>query len=401
MKKAVAIPAVILALALAIVAGGFSATSKAKPVSKATEIKIGQIVDLTGPESSIGKKQENSLLFANKAIPTIAGAKVTIIVGDAEGTPQGAQDQATKLIKQDKVVAIFGPTQVSEKSAAAVICKKYKVPMFLYNPSPTGLFKNQYVVGCGGSTPQNPSAEAVYAYKILKKRTVSTLAPTGLNGHQFMDPFTKTFKRLGGKVLSQKWVATGTSDYSPFITTIKQADCLAAWVTGADAIAFWNAYYSSGRYQSMPVVGVFSGGFTQGFISIPLSQPCADAFLGVTSPSFYSPDSTSAVNKAFIKGYTDIIGQPPADDADSGPYQAYLVYKAAVEKIKGKTATAAVLAAVKKVKVFGPEGTTAFTGSNCASKTISILKNVAGNGRPFKWDYSTVKQYTHVSPLGL
>jgi branched-chain amino acid transport system substrate-binding protein len=401
MKRTVAIPALILVLALAICAGAFSATGEAKQVSKAKEIKIGQIVDLTGPESAIGTKQKLSLAFANKVLPTIAGAKVTVIVGDAIGTPQGAQDQALKLITQDKVAAIFGPTQVTQKSAVAVICKKYKVPLFLYNPSPTNLFKNKYVVGCGGASPQCPSAEAMYIRKVLKAKTISTLGPKESNGHAFVDPLTKTFKKLGGKVLDQKWVATGTSDYSPYVTTIKQADYLVAWTTGADAVAFWNAYYSSGRYQSMPVAGTFSGGFTQGFISIPLSSACASAFLGTTSPSFWSPDGTSKVNQAFIASWTNVYGQPPADDADSGPYQAYLVFKAAVEKAKGKTASPAILAAVKQVKVFGPEGATAFKGSNCASKTISILKNVAGNGKPFKWDYKTVKQYLNVPPLGL
>jgi branched-chain amino acid transport system substrate-binding protein len=404
MKKRIAFSVGILVLAAALFAavlGSSVAVSKAAPAKKATVVKIGQIVDLTGPESAVGKKQQKSMAYAISKLGKFGNLEVQVVVGDAVGSPQGAQDQATKMITQDKVVAIFGPTQISQKTAVAAVCKKYKVPLFLYNATPPSLFKNPYVIGSGGSTNQTPSAMG--AYIVSKKvKNISTIAQKESAGRSFIDPLTKYFKAHGGKVLDQKWVPTGTSDYSPYVTTIKQAQRLVGWLAGSDAIAFWNAYYQSGRYKAMPVVGAFHGGFTDGFVSMGLQKPVAEAFLGVPSSMVYSPDSTTALNTAFVAGYKAMFGTPPGDDAESGPYQAFLAFKGAVQKAKGSTKAAAILAAIKLVKINGPEGPMSFSGHNCATKNVYVLKTVS-TGAPAgpKWKFATVKTYKNVTPDGL
>ena len=60
-------------------------------------------------------------------------------------------EAARKLVEQDKVDVIFGPTQIGQKNAVATYCAEKQVPMVLYNPTPPGALEdNEWVIGAGG-----------------------------------------------------------------------------------------------------------------------------------------------------------------------------------------------------------------------------------------------------------
>ena len=150
-----------------------SATATAQPTPTATvstpltPIKIGHLVDLTGPEAAVGQEEEVGLQLAFDAIgDQIDGHPVQIITADCQGSPATATDQARKLVEQDKVVAIFGPTQIGEKSAVAGYVAQAGIPLITYSPTPLSLFQgpnaNKWVIGVEGSDMQIPTVMADY-----------------------------------------------------------------------------------------------------------------------------------------------------------------------------------------------------------------------------------------------
>jgi hypothetical protein len=225
-----------------------------------------------------------------------------------------------------------------------------------------------------------------------------------------MDPLTKVFTAEGGTVVKQAWVAESTTDYGPYLSTLPDADCLVAWETGSNAIAFLTQWHELGIDKRLPVVGAFHGGFLDPFV--PMSMPAEDAkaVIGALAPQFWAPDNpdaaTQAVNQKFMDGFQAVATYPPGDDGVAGPAQATLLFIKAVESISGDTSPDALLAALTSVSIVGPEGPMAFGGKQFPSMNIYIQKVIATpnpENLPYlegKYQYQTIYVYENVPPEG-
>ena len=368
-------------------------------------IKIGHICDLTGVEAMLGEVAKRSLEFAVESLGgQIAGRPVEIIVGDAQGQPSVAVDLARKMVEQDKVAAIFGPTQIGQKTAVGGYVKTAGVPLFFYNPTPTGLLRsNDWLVGAGGATPQLPSVMADYLYNELGYRTVHTLAQDNTGGRSYIDPFVEVFKKLGGTVVSQQWSPVPCPDFGPYLATLAQADALVAWVSSSDALALWTAWYEMGIDRKMPIVAATHGGFTDFIVgdALAASKPAvANAMLGALAPIMYVHDLDSPENKVFVEGWTKKFGAvPPGNNLPGAGMGAILVLKAAVEKLEGDTDPNKLIKAIFEVDVTGPEGHLHFDKSHAATKDVYVVKVVRRNDGNF--NYERQKTYQNVPPGGL
>lgn len=105
----------------------FSATSFA-----AAPIKIGALFAVTGPAAFLGEPERNTAKMVvdeiNKA-GGVKGRKLELVVYDTTGDATKAVQLATKLIKDDKVVAIIGPSTTGETMAVIPVAEKEQVPL--------------------------------------------------------------------------------------------------------------------------------------------------------------------------------------------------------------------------------------------------------------------------------
>jgi branched-chain amino acid transport system substrate-binding protein len=368
-------------------------------------IRIGHICDLTGVEAMLGDVAKRSLEFAVQSVGgQISGRPVEIIVGDAQGQPSVAVDLARKMVEQDKVTAIFGPTQIGQKTAVGGYIKTAGVPLFLYNSTPTGLLRsNDWLVGTGGATPQLPSVMADYLYNDLGYRKVHTISQDNTGGRSFIDPFVEVFKKLGGTVVSQQWSPVPCPDFGPYLATLSDADALVAWVSSADALALWTAWYEMGINKKMPIVAPTHGGFTDYIVpnALVASHPAVvEAMLGTYAPIAYVHDLDIPENKTFVEGWTKEFGSvPPGNNLPGAGMGAFLVLKAAVEKLGGDTDPNKLIKAIFEVDVVGPEGHLSFNNSHAATKDIYVVKLVRRDDGSF--NYERQKTYKDVPPGGL
>ncbi len=149
-----------------------------------------------------------------------------IIHEDAADDPNQALARAKKLVEQDQVVAIFGPTAIGEKYTVANYMKTAGVPLIMYTPSPEVIFKdNPWLVGACGTNLQQPTCMADYTYNTLGYKNVATLAPEGAAGATFLGPFQEEFRALGGTIVDAKTAPANTLDFSSILTTIKAGGC--------------------------------------------------------------------------------------------------------------------------------------------------------------------------------
>ena len=406
-KWAIALLALVAALSLASVmaacgssssSSGSSASASAAPTGP---IKVGHIVNLTGPEAMVGEGQAKVLEEAFKQMGPINGRTVEVITEDAKGEAASAVDAARKLVESDHVVAIFGPTEIGQKMAVANYIKSVGIPQLTYNPSPTMAFEgNKWLVGTGGSTNQPGSVMGDYLYGTAKWTTMNTLTEDNSAGRAFFDPLTQVFTSEGGKVLKQQWVPENVGDFSPYLTSLPPASGLAAWEPGGAGIKLFIQWYGLGLYKTMPIAAPFHGGFTDPFIPAALPPKVAAEVVGTPASQGYAPDSQTPENQAFQAAMTPVLGFPPADDGASGPWQAALVFQSGVNAANGDTSPDPLLAGILGSTTVGPEGTTSFTGSNIATRTYFIVEVMAVPGQAKAFTYKTVKTYENVPPEG-
>lgn len=109
-------------------------------------VKIGAILPMSGGTASIGAHAKAAIEVAmdiiNNAHPELAklplaknaglaglgGAKVEVVFADNQGSPATGQNQALRLITEDKVVALLGAYQSGITLTASAIAEKYGIP---------------------------------------------------------------------------------------------------------------------------------------------------------------------------------------------------------------------------------------------------------------------------------
>ncbi|GLI39032.1 ABC transporter substrate-binding protein [Geobacter hydrogenophilus] len=120
MKKLIVLVASLITLLVA------AAAIAAEP------LRIGALFAVTGPASFLGEPEKNTLEMLVKeanAKGGVAGRKLELVVYDTQGDVTKSVQLANKLIKNDKVSVIVGPSTTGESMAVIPLAEKEKIPL--------------------------------------------------------------------------------------------------------------------------------------------------------------------------------------------------------------------------------------------------------------------------------
>jgi len=95
-------------------------------------LKIGAVLSVTGPASFLGEPEKNTLLMLQEQINAaggVEGRKVEVIVYDDESDVNKCVMAAKKLIEQDKVAVVLGPSISGNTLAIAKFFAPAKLPL--------------------------------------------------------------------------------------------------------------------------------------------------------------------------------------------------------------------------------------------------------------------------------
>ncbi|WP_298269373.1 ABC transporter substrate-binding protein [Geobacter sp.] len=98
----------------------------------AESIRIGALFAVTGPASFLGEPEKNTMEMLVKdanARGGINGHRVELVVYDTQGDVTKAVQLANKLIKNDRVSVIVGPSTTGETMAVIPVAEKEKIPL--------------------------------------------------------------------------------------------------------------------------------------------------------------------------------------------------------------------------------------------------------------------------------
>ena len=107
-------------------------TAAATVAQAAPTIRIGGLFAVTGPASFLGEPEKNTLEMVVQEINArggVNGAQIELFVYDTQGDATKAVQLATKLIKNDKVVAIIGPSTTGESMAVIPLVQRERIPL--------------------------------------------------------------------------------------------------------------------------------------------------------------------------------------------------------------------------------------------------------------------------------
>ena len=98
----------------------------------AEPLRIGALFSVTGPASFLGEPEKNTIEMLVKDLNAkggVNGSQIVLQVYDTQGDPTKAVQLATKLIKEDKVVAIVGPSTTGESMAIIPLVERDQIPL--------------------------------------------------------------------------------------------------------------------------------------------------------------------------------------------------------------------------------------------------------------------------------
>lgn len=346
MKKVISI-ILLMALTMTLFSGcGGSAN--------ANEIKIGINYELTGEVASYGQASVDGIELAIEEINAaggINGKKINAIKYDNKSDKSQATTLATKLMTQDKVVAVLGPATSGAFKAT--------IPEAI---------KNKVVVASGSATADDVTVDASgvkeYAFRIcfsdsyqgtamanyaLNNMSATKAAVIMDNSSDYAkglaENFTKTFEEGGGKVVATEAFVAGDTDFNAIITKIKGNDFDVIFIPGYYNEAGLIIKQARNQGIDAPILGA------DGFGAPELTELAgADALNNVFFSSHFSSLDKDPSVIGFIENFKAKHGKEPDQFAALG-YDLAMFIADGIKRA-GSTDTVAIKDALAATKDF-------------------------------------------------
>ncbi len=299
----------------------------------AADIRIGVAEALTGGAAQYGIAIRNGFTLAADEINAaggIDGNKIVLVVEDEQGKKEEAINVFKKLIFQDQVVMVFGPTLSNSAQAADPIAQAAKTVVFGTSNTADG------ITSIGNFVFRNSVTEADVLPETLKtavaksgvKKVAVLYGADDVFTKSGYDNFAKALADLRIPVTTTETFAKGDVDFKAQLTKIA--------ATSPDAVVL-SALVSEGgpimvQARQVGLKVPFIGGNGMNSVKVfELAPGGAANGLYVGSP--WSSQAPSAANQKFIKDYTAKFSIPP-DQFAAQAYDALSIAAAAMKGIK-------------------------------------------------------------------
>ena len=302
----------------------------ATPAAESDTILIGEYGSMTGAESTFGQSTHNGVQLAvdeKNAAGGIKGKKIEVKLYDDQGKTQEAGTAVTRLITQDKVVAIIGEVASSRSLAGGRVAQQYGIPMI--SPSST----NAAVTEIGDMVSRVCFVDSFQGYVSAKfARDNLKLSKAALIYDQgqayskgLKDDFAREFQKMGGAITTEQAYGGGDADYSAQLTSIRESK---------PDLVFLPGYYTDAanvvlQARKLGLRVPFIGG--DGWDSEKLAEIGGKAIEGSYYSNHYAHEDPRSEVQNFVKKYKEKHGSTPDGLAALG-YDAAGVLFAAMEK---------------------------------------------------------------------
>ena len=231
---------VALAVLFAAVAIPFSTASASSPSASASGpvVKIGMIYSLTGPLAS-NPEVKDALLASFAAFNKRGGAgtnhaRLEADVCDSKGDANGEVACARQMV-DDGVVATLNDLTFNNPAGVVDVLTQAAIPRIGVGGTSISEFQSSfsYPISAGVIAAYIGTAVGFKQDKDAKSCLVRTDAPTGATFRAFLTPM---FSAVGVDIVCDVSVATGATDYAPYIAEVQREDPDAMLISHTDSV---------------------------------------------------------------------------------------------------------------------------------------------------------------------
>lgn len=262
----------------------------------AEPIRIGAVLSVTGPASLLGDPEAKVLKMYTEQFNKdggVLGRKIDLIIFDDEGKSDKTTSMVKRLIENDKVDLIIGPTLTGNTMAAIPLVEQHQIPMIsiagggvIVDPVKKWVFK----------TPHTDKMASEKVLVDMKKRGITRIALIyGTDGYgKSASAATKELApSFGITIVADETYAPSDVDMTPQLTKIKN--------TGAQAI------FNLGFGQTAAVV-------TKNARQLGITLPYYESH-GVSSKTFIQLAGIDATNGVRLPAAALLVAEAlPASD---------------------------------------------------------------------------------------
>jgi branched-chain amino acid transport system substrate-binding protein len=282
------------------------------------KVKIGVFLSLTGATASYGISALNAIKLATDETNRnggINGRQVELVVEDDHSNTQDVPAIVTKLIKEARVDALIAePVSVRAMAAAPIAQANQVVMISSASVKPELTMHGDYIFRACFISSTEGEAIAQFAVKRLKAKTAAIILDDKNDYAVVLAGFfSESFKRLGGKIVSEQKYAASDQDVSAQLLAIKAAT--------PDII------FAPGFYTTAPLVARSVKRFainatligSDGWDSPDLLAGGSEPFAGVYFANHFWVGNKEPLVKKFVADYRTKYSVPP----DAGAATAY------------------------------------------------------------------------------
>ncbi len=203
---------------------------------EASEIIVGEYASLTGTTATFGNSTHRGVQMAiddANAAGGVNGRKLKLVTEDNQSKPDIARTVVTRLITQEKAVAILGEVASTRSMAAAPVCQQYKVPMISpssTNPAVTDA--GDYIFRVCFTDDFQAAVVANFAFDQGYRKVAVFKDIKNDYSVAFAANFAAEIKRLGGSVVAEQFFQEGDTDFKAQLITLAAAKPDAVLVPG-------------------------------------------------------------------------------------------------------------------------------------------------------------------------
>jgi branched-chain amino acid transport system substrate-binding protein len=334
-------------------------------------IVVGYFGSMTGSEATFGQLTHDGVKLAVEELNAaggVGGRKIVVKAYDTQGRAQEAGTAVTRLITDDKAVAVIGENASALSIAGGRIAQRYGVP--LISPSSTNpqvtqigdmIFRVCFIDTFQGYVIARFTREHLKLSKVAVLYDQASPYSTGLR-----DDFRRELTQRGGTVVTEQAYTGGDTDFGAQLTSIRETAPEAVFVPG---------YYTDAgnimvQGRKLGLKMPFLGG--DGWESPQLGKIAGAAADGSYFAAHYSPEDQRAETKTFVSRFKQVYGMLPDSTAALGYDSARLLFDAM--KRAGGTDGKALAAAIAATRDFqGVTGTFSIDEGRNAKKPAVIL----------------------------
>ncbi len=190
------------------------------------QVKLGAVLSVTGPASFLGDPEKKTLeIYVDEinAKGGVNGQKLQLIVYDDGGNAENARTFATRLVEEDKIVAMVGGSTTGATLAMIPVFEEANIPFIslagaiqIVEPVRKWVFK----------TPHTDKMACEKIFADLKSRNLMTIAlisGTDAFGKSMRDQCVAVAPKAGIKVAHEESYGPRDSDMTPQLTNIRNA----------------------------------------------------------------------------------------------------------------------------------------------------------------------------------